>query len=201
MSILGKKWFYISLVFVLAQCRSNKSLYSRSTFTTDEIVNYIVEIPAGTNQKIEYDPSAKQFKVDRINGKKRIINFLPYPGNYGFIPSTFSNPLNGGDGDALDALLLSEALKTGTVIEVRPIAIFKLLDKGEKDYKIICVPVDKTQRTINVSSFEQLKLNYPKALAIVETWFLNYDKNDKLESRGWGDEKEALSEIRNSAKN
>ena len=197
---MGKKWCYISLLFLLAQCRSNKSIYSTPTFVKEEVVNCIVEIPAGTNQKIEYDPSAKQFKVDRINGKKRIINFLPYPGNYGFIPSTFSDPLNGGDGDALDVLLLSEAIQTGTVIEAHPIAIFKLLDKGEKDFKIICVPADKTQRTIDVSSFEQLKLNYPKVLTIIETWFLNYDKGDKLESSGWGDEKEALSEIGNSAK-
>ena len=47
----------------------------------------------------------------------RIVNFLPYPANYGFIPSTFMDKKKGGDGDALDILLISEHMVTGTVVD------------------------------------------------------------------------------------
>ena len=42
------------------------------------------------------------FIIDKKNGEERIVQFLPYVGNYGYIPSTFSDPEEGGDGDALD---------------------------------------------------------------------------------------------------
>ena len=40
-------------------------------------INVVVEIPAGTNHKIEYDKENKEFVVDQRNGKDRIIDFLP----------------------------------------------------------------------------------------------------------------------------
>ena len=76
----------------------------------------VVEIPAGTNHKIEYDPSTDSFENDKKDGKDRVISFLPYPGNYGFIPSTLMNKDRGGDGDALDILVIGESEPTGTVL-------------------------------------------------------------------------------------
>ena len=40
-----------------------------------------------------------------------------------------------------------------------------------------------------------LKNNYAEVKLIIETWFLNYNKLDKAQIDGWGDEKEALDEI------
>ena len=76
---------------------------------TEQGINVVVEIPAGTNHKIEFDKKNKKFVVDQKNGKDRIIDFLPYPGNYGFIPSTYMDPAVGGDGDALDVLVIGES--------------------------------------------------------------------------------------------
>src|SRR5690606_18639853 len=100
----------------------------------------VIEIPSGTNKKYEYNVTTKTFEIDQKNGRDRIINFLSYPGNYGFIPSTLSDKTKGGDGDALDVLLLSEAHQIGDVVEIIPITMLKLLDQGEEDYKIIAVP-------------------------------------------------------------
>ena len=45
-----------------------------------------------------------RWRKDYKDGKERIIQFLPYPGNYGFIPETLA-----GDGDPIDVIDLDEA--------------------------------------------------------------------------------------------
>jgi len=102
----------------------------------------------------------------------------------------------GGDGDALDALVLCSSLPTGTVIEVIPIAVFKLLDNGETDYKILAVPKDNTLRTIQAKTLENLNTKYPKVKEIVALWFLNYNSKDTAQNLGWGNEEEALLEVK-----
>ena len=70
--------------------------------------------------------------------KDRVVNFLPYPGNYGFIPSTMMSESAGGDGDALGYFSdFAESMTTGTVLEVIPIAALMMVDGGEIDTKII----------------------------------------------------------------
>lgn len=127
-----------------------------------------------------------------MNGVERCINFLPYPGNYGFIPSTLSKTDNGGDGDALDILVISETEPTGNVIETIPIVILKLIDNGETCYKVIAVSKEANQRIINVTSYTGLLSQYPKVIKIITLWFLNYNPNDSSSIERWGDEKEAL---------
>lgn len=190
--------YYLTILccyFLLLSCASQKDYYDLPAITPNASVNAIIEIKAGTNKKYEYDPLKKEIVIDKENGKERVIDFLPYPGNYGFIPSTLSKTDSGGDGDALDVLVISESIATGTVIETLPIALLKLIDDGEIDYKVIAVPVDKKKQIINATSYENLVTNYPKLLEIVELWFLNYNKNDISTIEGWGDEKEAFEEI------
>jgi len=160
----------------------------------------VIEIPAGTNKKVEYDTKGKVFRVDEKNGVERIIQFLPYPANYGFIPSTLSDTLTGGDGDALDVLVLAEALETGAVIECIPVGVLRLMDDGEEDHKIIAIPLKNKKRVIDAQNFAQFSKNYPAIMEIIELWFLNYNKDDLAEVKGWGDEMEALKEIENQTK-
>ena len=188
--------FSIFLVLLFLNCNSKKELYNLPTFSKNNNVNCIIEIPSGTNRKLEFNKQTKKFEIDLRDGEERVIEFLSYPANYGFITSTYSNPAKGGDGDALDVFVISEAMETGKVIEVIPIGVLKLIDNNEYDYKIIGVPADKNLRIINALSFNELKNNYPKIMKILELWLLNYDKGDSLETEGWGDEKEALSEIK-----
>ncbi len=192
--------FLIMSLFIIFGCNSNKNIYNTPAFSTNNAVNSIIEIPAGTNKKIEYNTISKKFDVDQRDGKDRIIPFLPYPANYGFIPSTFSDPKLGGDGDALDILVICEALPTGTIIETIPIGMLKLLDNGEYDYKIIAIPKDPNIRIINITTYEEFIQKYRNVKDILELWFLNYDTKDTLTSEGWGDEKEATREITRSLK-
>ena len=192
---------FLILTVSIVGCTSKKDIYTTPTFSKDGSLNCVIEIPAGTNKKIEFNTKTNSFEVDQRNGEDRIISFLPYPGNYGFVPSTLSNTSKGGDGDALDILLISESLPTGTIVEVIPIGLLKLLDNGEYDYKIICTPKDSKKRIIDATTYSAFSKKYSHAKDIIASWFLHYDiGGDTLTNEGWGDEKEALEEIRKSLK-
>jgi inorganic pyrophosphatase len=65
-----------------------------------------------------------------------LFSAVHYPGDYGFIPRTLFE-----DGDPLDVLVrINEPTFPGCQIEVRPIGVLKMLDKGEPDDKILAVP-------------------------------------------------------------
>lgn len=156
--------------------------------------NAIVEVPAGTNRKLEIQPDG-QFVAELVEGKARVVNFLPYPGNYGFIPSTHMDEARGGDGDALDVIIIAETVAVGTVQEFIPIAVLKMIDEGENDTKIIGVPADPALRVIRATNFEQFLLEYDAAKRIIETWFVHYQGYGTVQVLGWEDEKAALAEI------
>ncbi|MBL6446201.1 inorganic diphosphatase [Fulvivirga sp. 29W222] len=184
----------LSFGIVLVACST--SPYEYSAISQSGFVNVVVEIPAGTNLKYEFSPKTKQFDVEIIDGNKRRVNFLPYPGNYGFVPSTLMDKSKGGDGDALDILIISESLPQGTIIETIPIAVLQLSDRGETDDKIIAVPADKSLRVIDCTTLNCLQEQSPKALSIIQDWFSSYKGVEKMEFLGWANENEALSEIK-----
>jgi inorganic pyrophosphatase len=189
-------------MFSLTACNlaHQKNLGDLPAFIKGDTIRCVIEVPAGTNKKIEYSDSENTFRIDTRGGKKRIIRFLPYPTNYGFIPSTRSDVSEGGDGDHLDVVLLSESLDTGTVIDVIPIAVLKLLDNGEKDFKIVCVPIEMDKQIITAFSLSELERDYPAIIEILNLWFTNYDNKDALEIAGWGDRQESIQLIQNSIK-
>lgn len=151
------------------------SLEELPAFACSGIIRAVIEIPAGTSDKRQYDPATGTFPVDLRGGVPRRIKFLPYPANYGFIPGTRMDKARGGDGDALDVFVLCAAVPSGTVLEVRPIGIIDLLDAGERDDKVIALPMDPTLRTVEAEDITEL----PQAARdILVTWLLNYDPED-----------------------
>lgn len=180
---------------LLSSCKSSIDYLQTDLKSEKGYYQAVVEIPAGTNSKIEYDKVARVFKPSLRDGKERKIDFLAYPANYGFIPSTFSDPEKGGDGDALDVMILSSTVPSGEVIEIIPIGMIKLIDAGEQDFKVIAIPADKKLRTISAETFKDFVKNYEPAKNIIESWFLNYDPADDTKIQGWADEKETEAEI------
>ncbi|PPK85724.1 inorganic pyrophosphatase [Neolewinella xylanilytica] len=164
--------------------------------TDGEALNMVVEIPAGTNHKIEYHPGSGYVNDTLADGSTRIVNFLPYPGNYGFVPSTLMDKSRGGDGDALDVLVIGESVPTGTQLRVIPIGALMLRDRGEIDTKIIAVAADPEQRTLDVTNFLDFTLGNDAAKRIIETWFLNYKGPNVTELLRWEDEAYAWREVR-----
>ena len=63
-------------------------------------INVVVEIPAGSSHKIEWDRKIGVMRLDRVEPK-----LFAKPTNYGFIPQTLDE-----DGDELDAHELADFL-------------------------------------------------------------------------------------------
>lgn len=96
-----------------------------------QTVNVVVEIPKGSQNKYEYDKDLQAFKLDRV-----LFSPMHYPGDYGFIPRTLEE-----DGDPADALVLVNVpTYPGIVLAARPIALLPMVDNGEPDHKVLCVP-------------------------------------------------------------
>lgn len=103
-----------------------------------DTVNVIVEIPRGCQNKYEYDHETHTIKLDR-----HLVVSMGYPAEYGFIPDTL-----GGDGDPLDALVLTEfPTFPGCQIEVKILGMCIMTDENGRDEKLITVPTyDKRWR-------------------------------------------------------
>ena len=97
----------------------------------NDTINVIVEIQKGSKNKYEFDKETGMIKLDRV-----MHTAQDYPFEYGFIPNTLWH-----DGDPLDIVLLSTyPLMPGVLVEARPVAMVDMIDSGEGDAKIICVP-------------------------------------------------------------
>ena len=136
--------YFLSCITFLISCNQDKPKNNLPIIGT---LTAIIEIPTGINLKYQFNYETSQIELDTINGKKRNINYLPYPPNYGFIKDTYMDPLEGGDSDALDVLIISPTATQGSSIEFKPLGMLKLLDKGKEDHKIIAVPT-KNYNTI-----------------------------------------------------
>jgi inorganic pyrophosphatase len=101
--------------------------------TPPEVITAVVEIPRGSRNKYELDKDSGLFRLDRV-----LYSAVHYPGDYGLIPRTLHL-----DNDPLDVLvMMKEPTFTGCLIDVRPVGVLKMLDKGEPDDKILAVPCD-----------------------------------------------------------
>jgi inorganic pyrophosphatase len=92
----------------------------------------VVEIPKGCSNKYEWDEELQAIKLDRL-----LFSSLGYPTDYGFFRDTLA-----ADGDPLDAMIVvSEPTFPGCLIEVNPVALFRMRDQNAEDNKILCVPL------------------------------------------------------------
>lgn len=119
------------------------------------VINVVVEIPTGSNHKIEWNRKLACFELDRVEP----VAFAK-PCNYGFIPQTLDE-----DGDELDALIITEQpLTTGIFLQAKVIGVMKFVDDGEVDDKIIVVPADDRNNGNAYQSLEDLPAQLIKQL-------------------------------------
>ena len=178
---------FLIALFLITGC-SSKVEYDRLpayTSIDSSSVYVVVEIPAGESLKIEYNKESHRFEAEIIDGRPREIRFLPYPVNYGFIPSTYSDPETGGDGDPIDALLLSKRQPTGSLVSAIPLGTFKLIDRGEIDDKVLLIPTDENLRLVPCESLTCFESDYPMILQMLEDWFMSYKGPGMMASNGW----------------
>lgn len=166
---------FLTIISTICWANSEKPRADKSFSDT---LRFRIEIPAGTKQKWEFNDKTGEMEKDYKDGKERIIQFLPYPGNYGFIPETLA-----GDGDPIDVIDLDEAEQRGELKEVRIIGALNFEDKKEEDIKFIGASPNGTFG--HIQSIEQLLMEKPAVLEILKSWFLNYKKPGKMVFYGY----------------
>ncbi len=145
-----------------------------------ETINLVIEIRQGERNKYEFDKDTGRLFLDRVNGTA-----MGYPTDYGYVPNTLC-----GDGDPLDGLLvIDESVPHGTVVPARPIGVLYLIDDGEADEKLICVPADDVSKD-HIKDLADLGENFQK---VIEHFYSHYKdwkngwKGVEMKFNGWGD--------------
>lgn len=125
------------------------------------LVHVLVEIPAGSTNKYEYNAKAGVMVLDRV-----LYSSVRYPFDYGFVPNTLAE-----DGAPLDAMvIMDEPTFAGCLLTARPIGILDMIDNGAHDGKLLCVPT-ADRRLDGVSSVRQIA---PNQLEDVAEFFRTY---------------------------
>lgn len=154
-----------------------------------DIVYCIVEIPKGSRNKYEYSKTAGVIKLDRV-----LYSPLHYPSDYGLIPQTYYE-----DGDPLDILvMINEPTYPGCVIEARPIGMFRMLDRGMPDDKILAVPATDP----NFEDYHDLQDVAKHFLQEIAHFFQTYKQlevDGNIEPLGWEDAATAKQQILHAA--
>ncbi|NMF58915.1 inorganic diphosphatase [Pseudanabaena yagii] len=138
------------------------------------ILNVLIEIPAGSKNKYEFDKDLNAFALDRV-----LYSSVQYPYDYGFVPNTLAD-----DGDPLDGMvIMDQPTFPGCVIPARPIGMLIMIDGGDRDEKILCVPA-KDPRYADVKSLADIA---PHRLDEIAEFFRSYKNLEKkvTEIRGW----------------
>lgn len=132
------------------------------------VVNAVIEIPKGSKAKYEIDKDSGLIKLDRV-----LFSSVMYPANYGFIPQTYCD-----DGDPLDILVIcSQDVVPLCLLDAKVIGVMHMVDKGEKDDKIIAVAAND----ISVNYINDLDDLPPHTQAEIRRFFEDYKKLEKGE--------------------
>jgi inorganic pyrophosphatase len=150
------------------------------------IVDVLVEIPRGSQNKYEYDFERKAIRLDRV-----LYSSVHYPADYGFIEDTLAD-----DGDHLDALVLADQPTfPGCLVRARPVAVMRMRDERGIDQKILCACADDP-RADHIMDLDSV----PKhLLAEIENFFRIYkdlEPGKHTELDGWGNREEALTVLK-----
>jgi inorganic pyrophosphatase len=156
---------------------------------TEEKINVVVEIPMGSKNKLEYDKDNHIFKLDRV-----LYSTFAYPADYGFIPQTHCD-----DGDPLDAfVIMRQGTYPGILIEARPVAVMYMIDGGEEDNKLICVPADDPYFK-EITDKSHLPAHFLEELQHFMEHYKDLE-NKKVVITGYGDLAKAKQEFKKSVK-
>lgn len=139
-------------------------------------LNVVIEIPTGSNHKIEWDRERACFMLDRVEP----VAFAK-PCNYGFIPQTIDE-----DGDELDVLMITDQpLTTGIWMKAKILGVMKFVDGGEVDDKIVCVPEDDRNNGDCYNTLEDLPKQTLKQIEFHFNHYKDLKKPGSTEVKGF----------------
>lgn len=161
----------------------------------------IIEISRHSIAKFEvsrdepYNPIKQDTRKSKLTGESELRYYARFPlFNYGMLPQTWENPFIKdskfgllGDGDPLDILEIgSQALDSGSLINVKILGALCLIDQGEIDWKIICINhADPLYKKINDP--HDVEKHFPGKIDAIIDWLENikvFDGKDKNKVEG-----------------
>jgi inorganic pyrophosphatase len=135
----------------------------------------LIEIPQGSRNKYEYDPTVGHIVLDRT-----LWTSVVYPADYGFLMGTL-----GRDGDPVDALVLvAEPTFPGCVIRVEPVGVFEMHDEKGEDDKVLCVPF-KDPKWSRVHDIGDIRVSLLEEIAHFFDVYKDLEHDAETEVRGW----------------
>jgi len=155
------------------------------------VYNMVVEVPRWSNAKIEIDLKSglNPLKQDVKKGKLRYVaNCFPHHGyiwNYGAIPQTWEDPNHTdastnckGDNDPIDVCEIGQNIHArGSVIQVKVLGVFAMIDEGETDWKVIAIDVNDPLAE-NLNDINDVDKVMPGFLKATVEWFKIYKMPD-----------------------
>lgn len=151
------------------------------------IINVVIEIPQGSNNKIEWNRKLGVMQLDRVEPQ-----LFAKPTNYGFIPQTLDE-----DGDELDALIITDTpLPTGIFMEAKVIGVMKFVDDGEVDDKVVVVPADDRNNGNAINTLADLPQQLIKQIEFHFNHYKDLKKAGTTKVEHWGDIAEAKKVIK-----
>ncbi|MCY0865470.1 MAG: inorganic diphosphatase [Sulfobacillus sp.] len=145
------------------------------------IVDVVIEIPRGSQNKYEVDHETGRIRLDRV-----LFSPMHYPAEYGLIENTLSE-----DGDPLDALVLTSfPTFPGCIVRARIVGLLEMSDDKGVDNKLLGVAADDP-RFDGIQSLDDVN---PHILKEIPHFFQTYKQleNKEVEIRGWKGTDEAL---------
>jgi inorganic pyrophosphatase len=141
-----------------------------------KVVEVVVEIPAGSRNKYEFDEKVGVMRLDRVLSSAVFYNF-----EYGYVEGTRAD-----DGDHTDALiLLAEPTFPGCHVSARPVGGLRMRDEKGYDFKVLCValgdPVHQHIKRLDEVPAQRLKE--------IEHFFATYKllEDKRVDISGWTD--------------
>lgn len=138
------------------------------------IVEAIVEIPAGSQNKYEFDKERGLLRLDRV-----LYSPVHYPTDYGYIEGTLED-----DGDPIDILVLvTNPTVPGCIIDTRLIGVLVMADDKGVDNKLLGVAA-KDPRWAEVQDLSDVPSH---RLREIEHFFRTYKDLEGKETviQGW----------------
>ncbi len=140
------------------------------------IVDAIIEIPTGSQNKYEFDKEKGKYVLDRV-----LFSPMHYPTEYGYLDGTLAL-----DGDPLDILVIASfPTFPGCVIESRVIGVLVMSDDKGQDEKLLAVPT-KDPRFKHVNDLNDISQHVLKEIAHFFQVYKDLE-NKKTVIEGWKD--------------
>ena len=179
------------LFFKDGEGKAISAMHDIPMLASEGVYNMVVEVPRWTNAKMEIDLKSplNPIKQDVKKGKLRFVaNCFPHHGyiwNYGAIPQTWEDPNHTdpstnckGDNDPIDVCEIGSTIHPrGSVLKVKVLGVFAMIDEGETDWKVIAIDVNDPLAE-NLNDINDVDKIMPGFLKATVEWFKIYKMPD-----------------------